>query len=396
VRLVLDDPDLDYQVQRSVAKADFGMANPGECLWIASQVTAGDLDSWHSAFSEFAADLRKRADAAREDGHRVSARALYLRACEYYRNAFFFLRADLDDQRLKDAYAASRDCFGAAASLHDHPLEPVGLTIDSARCGGYLALPGGDGPFPLVLAPGGYDSTAEELYPTMVAGVSRGYAVLAFDGPGQGGTLYEQRVPMRPDWEAVIPPVVDAMLERSEIDNHRIALLGRSFGGYLAPRAASGEPRLAALIADPGQYDLGAGLSERMPKELFDRLDEDSDEAREAFESLLASEHGRRLFGPRMATHGAQTVQEYCRMIRDYTMSGRVESIRCPTLVCDNETDAISTGQGQQLYDELRCPKDFVRFTAAEGAEGHCEGMAAVVFYERAFDWLDTTLAKRG
>jgi pimeloyl-ACP methyl ester carboxylesterase len=246
-----------------------------------------------------------------------------------------------------------------------------------------------------VLAPGGYDSTAEELYPTIRAGVSRGYGVLAFDGPGQGGTLYEERVPMRPDWEAVIPPVVDAVLERRGIDPERIALLGRSFGGYLAPRAASGEPRLAALIVDPGQYDLGAGLSERMPKQLFDRLDEDSDEAREAFQSLLASEHGRRLFGPRMATHGAKTVQEYCRMIRDYTMSGRAESIGCPTLVCDNETDAISTGQGQQLYDELRCPKEFVRFTAAEGAEGHCEGMAAVVFYERAFDWLDSTLGER-
>jgi pimeloyl-ACP methyl ester carboxylesterase len=395
VRLILDDPDLDYQVQRSVAKADFGMANPGECLWIASQVSADDLDSWHRAFSEFAAGLRKRAEAAREDGHRVSARALYVRASEYYRNAFFFLRADLDDQRLKNAYTSSRDCFAAAASLHDHPLESVELAIDSARCGGYLALPAGDGPFPLVLAPGGYDSTAEELYPTMLAGVSRGYGVLAFDGPGQGGTLYEQRVPMRPDWEAVIPPVVDAMLERSEIDPKRIALLGRSFGGYLAPRAASGEPRLAALIADPGQYDLGAGLSERMPKQLFDRLDDDSDEAREAFQSLVASEHGRRLFGPRMAVHGAKTVQEYCRMIRDYTMSGRAESIRCPTLVCDNETDAISTGQGQQLYDELRCPKDFVRFTAGEGAEGHCEGMAAVVFYERAFDWLDSTLGER-
>ena len=39
-------------------------------------------------------------------------------------------------------------------------------------------------------------------------------------------------------------------------DPARIALAGWSFGGYLAPRAAAGEPRLAALIADPGQWDL--------------------------------------------------------------------------------------------------------------------------------------------
>jgi hypothetical protein len=29
VRLALDDADLDYQVQRSLAKADYGMANAG-------------------------------------------------------------------------------------------------------------------------------------------------------------------------------------------------------------------------------------------------------------------------------------------------------------------------------------------------------------------------------
>jgi pimeloyl-ACP methyl ester carboxylesterase len=396
VRLALDDPDLDGQLQRSVAKADYGMANVGECLWIASQVRAEDLDSWYWAFSEFARGLRERANAGAAAGHRVSARGTYLRACEYYRNAFFFLRSDLDDERLQSAYGSSRDCFRIAASLLNHPLEPIELPIGDARCGGYLALPAGDGPFPLVLAPGGYDSTAEELYPTVLAGVSRGYGVLAFDGPGQGGTLYEQRVPMRPDWEAVIPPVIDAAVERLPIDPDRIALLGRSFGGYLAPRAASAEPRLAALIVDPGQYDLGAAFKERLPKELLDRLDDESQEARDAFEALLDNEHGRRFFSPRMATHGAATVQQYVRTMLDYTNAGRAGSIRCPTLVCDNETDAVSTGQGQRLYDELQCPKDFVRFTAAEGAEGHCEGMAGIVFYDRAFDWLDSTFAERG
>ena len=47
----------------------------------------------------------------------------------------------------------------------------------------------------------------------------------------------------RPDWEAVIGPVVDFAVTRPEVDPSRIALMGISFGGYLAPRAASGEPR---------------------------------------------------------------------------------------------------------------------------------------------------------
>jgi hypothetical protein len=46
-----------------------------------------------------------------------------------------------------------------------------------------------------------------------------------------------------------------------------------------------------------------------------------------------------------------------------------VEKIECPTLVCDNVADAIAGGQAKQLYDALGCPKDYVLFTAEEGAE---------------------------
>jgi hypothetical protein len=50
------------------------------------------------------------------------------------------------------------------------------------------------------------------------------------------------------------------------------------------------------------------------------------------------------------------------------------------------------TGLGQELFDHLICPKTFRRFTLAEGAEGHCEGMAQIVFWTAAFDWLDATV----
>jgi hypothetical protein len=42
------------------------------------------------------------------------------------------------------------------------------------------------------------------------------------------------------------------------------------------------------------------------------------------------------------------------------------------------------------LYDHLTCTKQFRLFTKAEGAEGHCEGMAPTVFWDAAYDWLDT------
>ena len=76
-----------------------------------------------------------------------------------------------------------------------------------------------------------------------------------------------------------------------------------------------------------------------------------------------------------------------------YTNAETVTQISCPTFVTDNETDEVSPGQGKLLFDHLTCPKEFRLFTKAEGAEGHCEGMAPVVFWEAAFNWLDPLLS---
>ncbi len=116
---------------------------------------------------------------------------------------------------------------------------------------------------------GGYDGTAEELYfLNGAAALARGYHVLAFDGPGQGSALLQQGLVLRPDWENVITPVIDHIRTRSDVDPDRIALIGLSLGAHLAPRAASAEHRLAAVIADCGSYDLFAAALARLPSPL--------------------------------------------------------------------------------------------------------------------------------
>src|ERR1700735_3031532 len=107
MKLYFDDVAFDGQLQRSVGKAGAGMATVGECLAIAEQITEGDRDSWHQAWSEFATGLVARGDQARSAGHRVSARNVYLRAAEDFRRAFFFHREDLDADKLQRVYAAS-------------------------------------------------------------------------------------------------------------------------------------------------------------------------------------------------------------------------------------------------------------------------------------------------
>ncbi len=385
MKLYFDDEFLDGQLQRSIGKSDSGMANVGECLAIAEQITVGDRDSWQRAWSQFATALVAQADEAMIAGHRVSARSTLLRAAEYFRQSFFLHRDNLDGDELRTGYAASVRTFQAALPLLDHPAE-----ILSDGLSGYLFTPrDAGGRLPVILHIGGYDGTAEELFASVVPALDRGYALAAVDGPGQGAMLYDDRVPMRPDWENVLPGMVDALIRRPAVDSDRIVLVGRSFGGLLAPRGASQEHRLAAMIVDPGQFDLGASLIGRLG-DLGKQVDDPAADSQ--FESLLTIPTLKALLAPRMATHGITSVRAYCRDLLRYTNSESAAAITCPTFVTDNETDHVSTGQGKALFDQLTCPKTFRLFTKAEGAEGHCEGMAPVVFWTAAFDWLDGVL----
>lgn len=382
MKLYFDDQNFDGQLQRVVGKADAGMANVGECMVIASQITPGDRDSWYRAWSQFGLRLVEQADAAVAAGHPVSARGAYLRAAEYLRNAFFFHREDLDGAELRLAYGASVDAFRKAMPLMGH-----GTAVLTGPLSGYLFTPAGaTGPLPTLLHIGGYDGTAEELYASVYPALERGYAFAAVDGPGQGATLYQQRIPMRPDWENVVPSLVDALVAYPQVDPTRMVLVGRSFGGVIAPRGASGEPRLAALIVDPGQYDMGAALASRLGPNA-QHLDDPA--ADPQFQALLENPSMAAFLAPRMVTNGTPTVRGYFQDMARYHNRDAAPKITCPTYVTDNETDHVSTGQGQVLFDHLTCPKEFRRFTLAEGADGHCEGMAPIVFWTAAFDWLD-------
>lgn len=384
MKLFFDDVDFDGQLQRTVGKADSGMANVGECLEIAGQIAPGDRDSWHRAWSGFADQLVKQGQAAIKSGYPVSARSALLRAAEYYRQAFFYHRDNLDGTELRTAYAASVQAFQSALALLDSPGEV--LTGDLS---GYLFTSGGDQRRPTLLHIGGYDGTAEELYASVYPALERGYAFAAIDGPGQGAMLYDQRIPMRPDWEAVVPGMVDALIGHPCVDPERIVLVGRSFGGLIGPRGASGEHRLAAMIVDPGQMEMGSAVIAKLG-DLGKRVDDPS--ADDQFEALLDVPALKTFLAPRMVTHGLTSVRAYFQDLLRYTNEHTASAITSPSFVTDNETDTVSVGQGKVLYEALTCQKSFRLFTKAEGAEGHCEGMAPIVFWTAALNWLDDLL----
>ena len=393
-RFFFDDPLLDAQALRVAGSALYGGADLDECLAACRRVDGTDLASWYDAWShaaELAIDIGERAAA----GHTESARNAFLRASNYHRNAGVMLLGAPLDPRLVESQARQTAAFRRFASMLERPPEIVEIPYEATSLPGYF-FSAGAGQRATVILTGGYDGTAEELYLfNGAAALARGYHVLAFDGPGQGAALIERGLTMRADWEAVITPVVDHMIARDDVDSARIGLIGLSLGAFLAPRAASAEHRLAACIADCGSYDLFASALERMPGPLASGFARRNRVAvailRRVLGRIARDPTGGWALRRGVLVHGSSSVIDYLDALRDFTLDGHAERIRCPTWVCDAEGDDISAS-APRLVEALTGEKQYVHFTAAEGADDHCEVGARALYHERSFGWLDALL----
>jgi len=396
-KLAVSDELLDAQTLRAAGTAAYGGADVGECLATARRVRGTDLSSWYEQWTATAARIERLAEQSAAAGARESARFAYFRASTYYRTAGVMLLGAPVDARLVESNTAQTRTFRAGAALLAVPPDVVAIPYEDTTLPGYFfSVDASDEARPTVLLLGGYDGTAEELYfLNGAAALARGYNVLAFDGPGQGSTLIQQRLVLRPDWEAVVGPVLDFVLGRPEVDPERVALIGLSLGGHLGPRAAAAEHRLAALIVDCGSYDLFASALERMPAPLAHGFRDRRPWARRLVTRILAGVAAKPTAGWALRrgqlVHGVATPAAYLDALREFSLAPYAANIACPTLVCSADGDDISASAGE-LVTALTCERDYLRFTDTEGAADHCEAGARVLYHALSFNWLDRRL----
>jgi alpha-beta hydrolase superfamily lysophospholipase len=134
------------------------------------------------------------------------------------------------------------------------------------------------GKIPVLLNLVGVYSTKEELHYSFGDAVPElGYAVLIFDGPGQGYVLRKNKIPLRSDFEVVTGKALNHLADLAkaypdlQLDVNRIVVAGASVGAYYVLRAST-DLRIKGCISVglfdtlgilAGEMDDGTRLSRR-------------------------------------------------------------------------------------------------------------------------------------
>ncbi len=350
-----DDADMAARLQRTLIGAYVGAADLGEALAAAARVAPGEYAQWYEAWSHTGRVALRRRTTPRARGHRAHAARGYLRAAEYWRQAYFFLRHDLSDERVRIGHAQQREAFRRAVPFLPFGVEELTIDFGPVPLSGYVyrSAQAADRR-PTVLFTGGFDGTAEESFKYGVPDALQvGWNAVAWDGPGQGALPVGHGVPMRPDYETVLTPVIDWAVQQPYVDPQRLFLVGRSLGGYLAPRGASADHRIAALVCDPGQFDFTSRFAGSFSPADWQRVLAADPGLDAALEGFLAKPRDLEYYGSRMAAMGAATFGGWLRTLAGYTLAGRAGDITCPTLIT-----------GERVTSPARVPSSSTRSTA--------------------------------
>ncbi|MGW8949871.1 alpha/beta hydrolase family protein [Streptomyces sp. NPDC055709] len=400
------DPAYNFGGLMALGGAGFGAGEVGEVLTAVNTINKAGLSSqtYVETFKKLGDQLMEAPEGSRPDDQTKRFRAL--RAAQYYAQALFFVLGSDDPGSEEQLYKAGRGAWDTFCGLCDPAPVKANVPYGKTPLPVWFFRPdGADTRRPTVILTNGSDGQNVDMWTYGVpAALDRGWNALVYDGPGQGQLLFVDQVVFSPTWEKVVTPLVDWLVARPDVDPKKIALTGLSMAGDLAPRAAAFETRIAALVAMPGCVEPWLGF----PAEIREILTPSKEETNNIWNKEVVPELPpdaaatmKKRFEPfsipaMLAAREGKLFTDFytpATRIQALTITDVVGRIKSPTLVLDYDDEQFYPGQPRQMYDKLTSPKDYVKLTAAQGAQLHCSPMAPQLHCEVVFDWLQETLS---
>ena len=275
-----------------------------------------DRDEWASVWMVYGDKYMTEAKALQAKGDQM-ARDMYLRANKYYKLAHY---PTDNSSKKKEAYKKGLDAFLQYASYLKPKLEVVRIPFAGKEIVGYLRLPDGPRPAPLVYLVTALDSRKEEWAVRNGIYLSQGIGIFVTDMPGTG----QAPILGEPNAERMFSRVLDYIKTRQEIDYNRIAFYGGSWSGYWAAKMAIVEKdRLKAVVAQ------GVGVHHYFTPEWQRK-------------ALGTPEYLMDLFAARASVYGVHTLDEFLAYGPKMSLinQGLIDKPSAPTLLINGELDS--------------------------------------------------------
>ncbi|HTM08356.1 MAG TPA: alpha/beta fold hydrolase [Verrucomicrobiae bacterium] len=240
--------ELKQEILRRAGKVNpFERVKREDVEEVLNRLSSLDADAWGREWGRIAARSEARAEEDEKKGG--NAGEDYYLAYEYFRIGRYPVPSSAEKMK---CYAGAMRAYLKAARSFDAPVERVEIPFEGKKVVGYLQVPREIAKPPVVMHWGGVDGWKEDSRGQSEALHRLGLATFTIDMPGTGeNPLLGQE----PNAERTFSAAIDHLEKRNDIDGRRVAVMGRSFGGYWAAKLAYVE---ATRLK--GAVNWGAGL----------------------------------------------------------------------------------------------------------------------------------------
>ena len=390
------DHETDWAFKRTLEYMNEKAAEIGECLYVARRIDEANGESWIEEWASLAARVEAFAETSLAQGHTVSAREALWRASNYYRTAEY--GCPPDHPRFHELWEKSVENFHKACPLFTPPIQIIEVPFDGYMLPGYFwRSADSDATRPTLVAAGGNDSSGEEIvFSSGPAAVQRGYNFFHFEHPGHRGAvhLYPDCV-KRHDYEIPYEAAIDYLETLPGVDG-RIALVGYSFGGYVAARVAVHEKRIKAVIPNSPMIDAFGvamaawggmvSIANRIPAAFLVKMLDWKLRKKPLLRALREYNHW---------TGGAtgMSLEESLEATKRFVIQRHeLARITCPALALVSAREGeVMVRQAEQFYEAISSPvkKMHVFSLEQDGSDDHCQMDNRARGNQVMFDWLD-------